>query len=499
MGFWRHPRKLSSQMVLGLALVSLVPVLLYVVSLLLLVDKTVARIEETDIREHTSGARQFLFHIGEELGSTAQDYGMRDDTYHRLLEGSSEWFHEQAGTWVSKNSGIDLVLVYDHSGNLRFQFPPQVRPGEALSPHFGTGLRSGLVPLGETVFLVGLSPVTRSGGKGPAAGTLVFGRAVDAGLLSRVSSVAGIEVGMFRENSQGVFSPGFVPHAVPAVLDAPVWHNGLLSYSLALEDPSGLPLGHLVGQRPRPVVPVVRRRVWGPFIPVLLAGIALSIVLGRRFARSISRPIMQLEKAFKDLERDEQPQRLSPHGPFEVGSLLDSFNSMAAFLAERTQALKDASMTDELTGLANRRHLFSRLEQEISRAERSGTEMCVLFLDVNGLKMVNDTYGHLVGDRLLQSVGSVLRSNTRDSDIVARFGGDEFVVVLPEASIEEGYVFAQRIKEEMGKASASVAGMVLAMPPLSVGMSVYPGDGASAEVLLRVADRRMYGSRDALG
>jgi hypothetical protein len=204
---------------------------------------------------------------------------MRDDL-PPAPEGGSEWFHEHAATWVSRNSGIDLVLVYDHSGNLRFQFPPQVRPGKALSPHFGTVPRSGLVPLGETVFLVGLSP----GGKGPAAGTLVSGRAVDAGLLSRVSSVAGIEVGMFRENSQGVFSPGFVPHAVPAVLDAPVWHNGLLSYSPGLEDPSGLPFGHLVGQRSRPVVPVVRRRVWGPFIPVFLVGIALSIVLGRRLA-----------------------------------------------------------------------------------------------------------------------------------------------------------------------------------------------------------------------
>ena len=490
-----RPRRLSSQIVLGLVLVSLVPVLLYVVSLLFLVEKAVARVEETGIQEHTYGALKFLLHIGEELGSTAQDYGAWDDTYYRLLEGNSEWFHEQVGTWVSENFGIDVVFLYDDSGSLRFQFPLKDEPSEALSPFLGTVPRSGFIALDETVFLMGFSPVTKSNGQGPPAGTLVFGRAVDAGLLSKVSSVAGVELGMFRENARGVFSPGFVPGSVPA-RDVPIWHSSLLSYSLPLEDPSGLCIGHLVGQRSRSILPMVRRQVWSSFLPVLLAGIALSVLLGQRFVRSVSTPITQLEKAFKALERDEQLPELSPHGPAELGSLLESFNSMAALLTDRTQALKDASTTDELTGLANRRHLLSRLEEEISRAERSSTEMCVLFLDVNGLKMVNDSYGHLVGDRVLQAAGSVLRSNTRASDVVARFGGDEFVVVLPEASIEEGYAFAQRIREEMAKASVNAAGMVLAMPPLSVGMSVYPDDGASAEVLLRVADRRMYSSRE---
>jgi diguanylate cyclase (GGDEF)-like protein len=190
-------------------------------------------------------------------------------------------------------------------------------------------------------------------------------------------------------------------------------------------------------------------------------------------------------------------------GPFVQGSknesllLLQAFMGvvavmtigLAALSAERYRAedqLLHLSVTDSLTGLANHRKLLEVLEAEMKRAGRTGRSFAVLLLDLDGLKRINDQYGHATGSRALCRLAEALRHSCRSVDTAARHGGDEFAIVIPEAGSDAALEVAHRIRQWLAQDGE--------VPPLSVSMgaAVYPHSGQTIEMVLGAADRALY-------
>lgn len=149
------------------------------------------------------------------------------------------------------------------------------------------------------------------------------------------------------------------------------------------------------------------------------------------------------------------------------------------------------SQTDPLTGLFNRGQLFPTLEQEVQRTRRSGRGFCVLMVDLDGLKAINDSMGHLRGDDVLRSLGRVITGSIRGVDSAYRYGGDEFLILLPETEFIGAYVVAEKIRagvEEIGDALGTDAGTT----SVSIGLVSHPEDGSSTDELMIAADRAMY-------
>jgi diguanylate cyclase (GGDEF)-like protein len=150
------------------------------------------------------------------------------------------------------------------------------------------------------------------------------------------------------------------------------------------------------------------------------------------------------------------------------------------------------SAIDALTGQYNRTTFFNALEREIARSDRSGRAFCLVMLDLDDLKTVNDRHGHHAGDAILRAVAGTVSRSVRRIDVAARYGGDEFVALLPETDPTGGWVLAEKIR--LGVAELGVAG-IESSPTVSVGVVSYPLDGRTADGLMIAADRAMYVSK----
>jgi diguanylate cyclase (GGDEF)-like protein len=151
----------------------------------------------------------------------------------------------------------------------------------------------------------------------------------------------------------------------------------------------------------------------------------------------------------------------------------------------------ELSQTDPLTGLFNRAHLFPTLDREVQRTRRSSRGFCVLMIDLDGLKAINDSLGHLQGDDVLRAVSRVITGSIRTVDSAYRYGGDEFLILLPETEFIGAYVVAEKIREGVEEIGESLA-TDLATTSVSIGLVSHPEDGSSTEELMVAADRAMY-------
>ena len=235
----------------------------------------------------------------------------------------------------------------------------------------------------------------------------------------------------------------------------------------------------------------------------MLAGAWIIWDLGRIVARMGA--LMASEGALPGFERRQD----------EVGTLMTSFNKMLVTIEqqaaeintfatrldaaykelESTNArLKETSFKDEVTGLYNRRFFSLRLEEELSRYRRFNHPVSVVLLDLDGFKAVNDEFGHTVGDETLREIAQILMKHSRGINVVSRYGGDEFAVLLVETSKAGARLYADRIREVVSKYPFSHGKVITA----SFGVASLPDDEAgTAEDLFRAADEALYAAKRA--
>jgi diguanylate cyclase (GGDEF)-like protein len=156
------------------------------------------------------------------------------------------------------------------------------------------------------------------------------------------------------------------------------------------------------------------------------------------------------------------------------------------------EVLRSQSIRDPLTGLFNRRYMEETLEREVRRAQRAGRPMAVLMLDLDHFKQVNDDFDHDAGDALLREIGAALLRNLRREDVACRFGGEEFVLVLPEASLADAERRAEELRSEIKRLRVSDKGRLLGPVTISIGLAAYPEHGLAGDALLRSADAALY-------
>jgi diguanylate cyclase (GGDEF)-like protein len=221
---------------------------------------------------------------------------------------------------------------------------------------------------------------------------------------------------------------------------------------------------------------------------VCLLSAAVITALGYGVVLSLTGPIQALISGAQAVAGGNLSQEVPVRGSGEIRYLTEVFNDMTRSLRETHDKLEELSLTDELTGLVNRRHLSEMFQREIRRAERNQLPLAVLMIDLDHFKRFNDRLGHLAGDDVLRRLGKLLKEQLRPTDIAARYGGEEFVVLLPGTRLEEAGATAERLRagfsvlaEESGKGVS-----------MSIGVATIPESGKSEEEVLAAADAALY-------
>ncbi len=210
----------------------------------------------------------------------------------------------------------------------------------------------------------------------------------------------------------------------------------------------------------------------------------------------------EAEERWEEVERTAAKLREALGPPVSLQTaILHYFHSIAGLLKEprvvsekHLSVLRVNAITDPLTGLYNRRFLMDHLNREIARAERNDGIVSIVLLDLKGFKAVNDQFGHPVGDTVLVRTARIIRELLRAVDAGCRWGGDEFVVVLPSTDLFSALTVAERIRRKIAE-SALPAGSGIDVG-LHYGVASYPADGKTVDFLLKVADLRLYQCRE---
>ena len=169
-------------------------------------------------------------------------------------------------------------------------------------------------------------------------------------------------------------------------------------------------------------------------------------------------------------------------------------------LERSNESLKESATLDALTGLWNRRGFSERLENEVARHRRYGAPLTLLMIDLDGFKAINDGHGHAAGDSVLQAVGAVMRECVRETDIPARYGGDEFGLILPGVGKTAGYAVAEKLREAVAATRVTVAGAGRSEEvgiTLSVGLAAAGPSATDADTLFEAADRALYRAKES--
>lgn len=173
------------------------------------------------------------------------------------------------------------------------------------------------------------------------------------------------------------------------------------------------------------------------------------------------------------------------------------FRQLRAKLDEARALLDRMSKTDLLTEISNRRHLMERFKEELERSKRSGTELCCIMLDVDHFKSINDNFGHLKGDDVLRELAKILKNSVRTYDVLGRYGGEEFMVLLPNTNLEKAAVLAERIRQTVERNLGGNSGFATDKNiTISIGLTDACAGDTNIEPIVKRADEALYKAKE---
>ncbi|BAV33445.1 diguanylate cyclase [Sulfuricaulis limicola] len=228
----------------------------------------------------------------------------------------------------------------------------------------------------------------------------------------------------------------------------------------------------------------------------LAAGLAIAVAGFVLLNRQLFPPLQDLSRGMRLFSEGRHGHRIGGNMPVELRELAEGFNAMAANLQAQHAELVKTSTHDALTGCLNHRQFTLDFDREFLRVSRYQGNLSLLMVDLDNFKSVNDTYGHPAGDRVLQKVAEAMNSQLRASDTLYRYGGEEFVILLPETDRHGALTVAESIRHKVATTAIIVDDNETVTITVSIGVACFPQDTKEQEDLLKKADQAVYAAKN---
>jgi diguanylate cyclase (GGDEF)-like protein len=497
--------------IVSLTIVSLI-VILYAISRLILL-KSFEGLEEQQTRHEVERARSFLSYEISGIARITQDWASWDQTYAFINGNYPQYIKVNLVDSAFLSLRLNLMMFVHSSGRVVFcrafdLHDEKVIPFTESMQSFLLNKNllthndkeravSGIILLPRHPMLIASCPILTSEGRGPSRGTLIFGRYLDDNEVRRLTETFLLTLAVYR------FDDLHMPHdflaarsslikdPAASILVRPLSMYAVAGYTI-LKDIYGKPALILKTKMSRDVYRQGQNSLDFFILSILIIGMVFTSIIFFLLNKVVLSRLAHLSESVMAIRTSGNLSlRMPIKGTDELASLADEINQMLEAQEQAEKALQTYSLSDELTGIYNRRGFMTLAEQQIKLSDRMRSRLLLIFSDVDDLKMINDTLGHLEGDRALIDTAHLIKETFREADIVARIGGDEFVVLTMETKGINSGILITRLQERL--AAFNVKGARRYKLSVSVGIACYdPENPMSIDELIAQADRLMY-------
>ncbi len=503
--------------------------------------KPVEKMENMSVRNDLSNIHKAVGSKLDYLSILAKDWAVGDDTYQFIQDGNDDYRQSNLQDYNFANLNVNMILYLNNDGQMVYgkmadlekgtthavsqsilDRLPGLKPLWIIDPDYSA---KGLMMLPEGPMLVASYPVLKSDESGPADGYIVFGRNLDSSIIKEISESLNLNISTELINAKEFMHLKIENRQASGIVEVQALDSDMIKGSEYYPDMMYESAIKLNVALPREIYRVGQTTV---LFTVVIVAVVFFVILLLIWALINKYVIKRISSLHKNVTAIAEHQDLSARvetsgGNDEIYCLSENINNMLgvteelnnrirktnadlelrsaelekaneALLAEKDK-IKHMAYHDSLTNLPNGVYFNDYLNRQISTSDRSGMPVAVLFIDLDGFKMINDTLGHSAGDELLVLVSHRLTRTLRKSDFIARIGGDEFLILANNVKDMRG------IEEASGKIIRKLAEPFMVSGQecfisASVGISLYPIDGTTAEELTKNADLAMYKAKD---
>jgi diguanylate cyclase (GGDEF)-like protein len=518
-------------------------VLIYLVLNSIMLNK-INLLEERYAREHVMRVEKAIQHDEHNMADILTDWAIWDDTYDYIHSHDEQYVKANLGYNTFSDLDLDLMAFIDEEGHYIYagesdqadknnkgindvssSFVDYIANSPILKNQDPSYRLQGIIMVENRPMVIAVSPILKTDGEGPIRGHIIIGTYIDEDKISALSEQLDVGLELKLLENQKSFN-----ESVSQSDEAPVEVNLLSESEIAgyfiVDDIYGQPVLqmevktdrsiHTIGQNAIRITLLVLVGLFFVFLVIILSFLDHSVLrrLGKlsgeirtigskkEFSRRLKPPAAddELTAVAKDinamLDALEGAQNQIKHNEEQLKIANENLQHE---IGERKQAQEDIKYVayhDYLTELPNRVLGTKLLNRAVDRAGETEGILAVLFLDIDGFKLVNDSMGHVVGDRLLKEVAARLQKTLRVTDVVARFGGDEFIVLLEDIKNAAG---VEQIADKIVRCFRSSFSLndQDVFVTTSIGIAIYPHDGKTADALIKNADIAMYKAKES--
>jgi diguanylate cyclase (GGDEF)-like protein len=499
-----HPR-LRTKLIIGAVLAACVAMALQFVISTSRVDSNLQGLEEKRLAEDLDVAGNAIEQMQMDLEKAAAGQGAGEDLIAAVERRDADYIAEHVTSWIKTVFEAQNVTVLDADGNvIDFVGPPlDDLGGESVVQRTLKGVVSAeFVYRDGRLWMMAAAPIMPGGSQGESNGTLVLAEPIDDRFARAITAITNTQITIFLKDRAAAASDREISGSLEAAEAAQRLRDATAVVRVGQHATQAVSLGvpgadaYLAVSSARAPITTAQSALRRSMLWSLVPAIALATLVAVFLSMQLGRPLRSLRGAVNAIAFGDLEQRVKVGGDDEIADLGRAFNAMAERVSVAQETLRRAAVRDSLTGLLNHREFYRRLTDEIARCERGTMPVSVMMIDLDHFKDVNDSYGHLRGDTVLREVASLITRCVREEDVVARYAGDEFAVILPGVAEATAMRVADRLMS--GAERVAIAADLPGDRPVTLSIGVacrWPGEWTPTRTV-ELADEALYRAKD---